>query len=58
MKLLILFFFLLTDRIVLNKRGGESKMATVIQADIPTTNGVLHIIDRLLNPQESHYVLV
>nr|AAM78144.1 maternal butanol extracted protein 2 [Paracentrotus lividus] len=30
----------------------------VIQADIPTTNGVIHVIDQVLVPEQKHYALV
>eukprot|EP00057_Strongylocentrotus_purpuratus_P030335 XP_781365.1 PREDICTED: transforming growth factor-beta-induced protein ig-h3 [Strongylocentrotus purpuratus] len=45
-------------KIILNKAQDRSKASRVIQADIPTTNGVINVIDHVLIPSQKHYVLV
>nr|XP_054759761.1 periostin-like [Lytechinus pictus] len=45
-------------KIILNKERDPSKASQVIKADIPTTNGVIHVIDRVIIPSQEHYVLV
>ncbi|XP_001190261.3 transforming growth factor-beta-induced protein ig-h3 isoform X2 [Strongylocentrotus purpuratus] len=45
-------------KIILNKAQDRSEASRVIQADIPTTNGVIHVIDQVLIPSQKHYVLV
>ncbi|XP_041468599.1 transforming growth factor-beta-induced protein ig-h3-like [Lytechinus variegatus] len=44
-------------KIILNKERDPSKASQVIKADIPTTNGVIHVIDRVIVPSQEHYVL-
>eukprot|EP00057_Strongylocentrotus_purpuratus_P030317 XP_781306.3 PREDICTED: transforming growth factor-beta-induced protein ig-h3 [Strongylocentrotus purpuratus] len=45
-------------KFVLNKAQDRLEASRVIQADIPTTNGVIHVIDHVLIPSQKHYVLV
>ncbi|XP_041456623.1 transforming growth factor-beta-induced protein ig-h3-like [Lytechinus variegatus] len=46
------------DQIVLNVQNEQSESPIVISRDIPTTNGVIQVVDRVLLPPEKHYVLV
>ncbi|XP_030847696.1 transforming growth factor-beta-induced protein ig-h3 [Strongylocentrotus purpuratus] len=46
------------DQILLNKQSDQSKASRVIARDIPTTNGVIQVIDRVILPPQKHFVLV
>nr|AAB32327.1 HLC-32 [Echinoidea] len=46
------------DQILLNKQSDQSKASRVILRDIPTTNGVIQVIDRVILPSQKHFVLV
>ncbi|XP_054769464.2 periostin-like [Lytechinus pictus] len=47
------------DQIFLNTLADQSKNpAKVIERDIPTTNGVIHVVDRVLLPPQKHFILV
>ncbi|XP_041481711.1 transforming growth factor-beta-induced protein ig-h3-like [Lytechinus variegatus] len=46
------------DQIFLNKQTDQSRAAKVVLRDIPTTNGVIQVIDQVLLPPQRHFVLV
>ncbi|XP_041456586.1 transforming growth factor-beta-induced protein ig-h3-like [Lytechinus variegatus] len=46
------------DQIVLNEQSEQSEAPRVISRDIPTTNGVIHVVDRVVLPPQRHFVLV
>ncbi|XP_030847697.1 transforming growth factor-beta-induced protein ig-h3 [Strongylocentrotus purpuratus] len=46
------------DQILLNKQSDQSKASRVIARDIPTTNGVIQVVDRVIFPSQKHFVLV
>ena len=53
LKLIVSF----TGKVIFNQES-EQSAASVVAADIPTTNGVIHVIDHVLLPSQKHYVLV
>ncbi|XP_041475359.1 transforming growth factor-beta-induced protein ig-h3-like [Lytechinus variegatus] len=46
------------DQIILNEDRKQSEAPRVISRDIPTTNGVIQVVDRVLLPPQRHFVLV
>ncbi|XP_054768079.2 transforming growth factor-beta-induced protein ig-h3-like [Lytechinus pictus] len=46
------------DQIVLNEQSEQSEAPRVILQDIPTTNGVIQVVDRVVLPPQRHFVLV
>nr|XP_054749277.1 transforming growth factor-beta-induced protein ig-h3-like [Lytechinus pictus] len=46
------------DQIVLNEQSEQSEAPRVILRDIPTTNGVIQVVDRVVLPPQRHFVLV
>nr|BAA82957.1 EBP-beta [Heliocidaris crassispina] len=46
------------DQILLNKQSEQSEAPRVILRDIPTTNGVIQVVDRVVLPPQKNFVLV
>nr|XP_054764458.1 transforming growth factor-beta-induced protein ig-h3-like [Lytechinus pictus] len=46
------------DQIILNEQSKQTEPPRVILRDIPTTNGVIQVVDRVLLPPQRHFVLV
>ncbi|XP_054768598.2 transforming growth factor-beta-induced protein ig-h3-like [Lytechinus pictus] len=46
------------DQIILNDQSEQSEAPRVTLRDIPTTNGVIQVVDRILLPPRRHFVLL